>query len=129
MQYVKNSIPVEKLLEYVNCENIIGNTIAQLIIDTLTKAGLDSLMHRSQTFDKAGNMTGKQKGVSNQFKEITGNQKSIYSAFKITAGQPSVTDHLRVLTSKKPKISGHLIYSQVQLFKVLLKIHLSVSDF
>ena len=100
MSYVKNSIPLGKLLEYVNCENIKGNTIAQLIIDKLTKTGLDSLIHRLQTFDRDGNMAGKQNGASNQFKEITSNQKPVYSVFNITASQSSVTNDLRGLASK-----------------------------
>ena len=36
-QYVKDSVAVEKLIEYVKCHNIKGNTIARLITDTTTK--------------------------------------------------------------------------------------------
>ena len=57
-------------------------------------------MHRPQTFDRDGNMAGKQNGASNQFKEITSNQKPVYSVFNITASQSSVTDDLRGLASK-----------------------------
>ena len=43
-RYVKNSAPVEKLLEYVKFKNNKRNTIAQLIIDIFVKSGLDLLM-------------------------------------------------------------------------------------
>lgn len=40
-RYVKNSVPAEKLLEYVKFKDNKQNTIAQLIIDTFVKSGLD----------------------------------------------------------------------------------------
>ena len=54
-----------------------GNTIAQLIIDTLVKSGLNKLMGHSQTYDGARNMACKQKCASNQFKELRTNQTAI----------------------------------------------------
>ena len=45
----KNSIPAEKLLEYIKCENIEGKAIVQLIIDALVKSGLDPLICWFQT--------------------------------------------------------------------------------
>ena len=46
---LKNSIPAEKLLEYIKCENIEANAIAQLIIGVLVKSGLDPLICWFQT--------------------------------------------------------------------------------
>ena len=63
LRYVKDSVAVEKLIEYVKCHNINGNTITKLIIDTVTNVGLKNSLCRSQTYDGAGNMSGKQKGA------------------------------------------------------------------
>ena len=78
LRYVKDSVAVEKLIEYVQCHNVEGKTIAKLIIDTVTNVGLNTSLCRSQTYDGAENMSGKQKGASNQFCEITGNKKAVY---------------------------------------------------
>ena len=75
LRYVKDSVAVEKLIEYVKCHNINGNTITKLIIDTVTNVGLKNSLCRSQTYDGGGNMSGKQKGALNQFCEITGSKK------------------------------------------------------
>ena len=75
LRYVKDSVAVEKLIEYVKCHNIKGNTITKLIIDTVTNVGLKNSLCRSQTYDGDGNMSGKQKGALNQFCEITGSKK------------------------------------------------------
>ena len=75
LRYVKDSVAVEKLIEYVKCHNINGNTITKLIIDTVTNGGLKNSLCRSQTYDGGGNMSGKQKGALNQFCEITGSKK------------------------------------------------------
>lgn len=71
------SISLEKLLEYAKCENIKGNTTAQLIIDAFVKSGLDPLMCQPWTYYGAGNMAFKLKSDSNQFEELTINQTSI----------------------------------------------------
>ena len=63
LRYVKDSVAAEKLIEYVKCHNIKGNTIAKLIIDTVTNVGINTSLCRSQTYDRAGNMSGKQKGA------------------------------------------------------------------
>ena len=56
LQYVKDSAAVEKLIEYVKCHNIKGNTIEKLITDTGTNVGLKTSLCSSQTYDGAGNM-------------------------------------------------------------------------
>ena len=69
--YRKDSVPVEKLLEYVKCENIREATIADLIIDSVTKVGLNPTQCRSQTYDRAENIAGGggggKKGAARQF--------------------------------------------------------------
>lgn len=78
VRYLKNDEPIERLVEYIKCENIRGETIAQHIIDCVTKLGLDVNKCRSQTYDGAGNMAGKQKGAAQQFQDKTGNTKATY---------------------------------------------------
>jgi len=64
---VKDNAPVERLLEYVKCDGITGEEIAEEIIQCLSKVGLDTDKCRCQTYDGAGNMAGKQRGAANQF--------------------------------------------------------------
>lgn len=78
VRYVRDNAPVERLLEYVKCGNIRGETIANLIIECLEKIKLNPKNCRSQTYDGAGNMAGKQKGAANQFQVKTGNDKATY---------------------------------------------------
>ena len=67
VRYTKDRRPVEKLLEYVRCEDIKGTSIVNYLITTLKNAGLDVMMCRSQTYDGAGNMSRKSKGVAAVF--------------------------------------------------------------
>lgn len=78
LRYVKDNAPVERLLEYVKCDGITGEEIAEEIIQCLSKVGLDTDKCRCQTYDGAGNMAGKQKGAANQFQLKTGNMKATY---------------------------------------------------
>ena len=78
MRYVRNSQTIEKLLEFVQCDDIIGASIAEFIINALNNAGLNPLMYRAQTCDGAGNMAGKEKGAAAKFCSKTGNKKAVY---------------------------------------------------
>ena len=78
VRYIKNSRPVEKLLEYVICDDIKGRSIATFLINILTNVNLDSMMCRSQTYNDAGNMPGKVKGTAAVFCSETGNDKVVY---------------------------------------------------
>ena len=60
LRYVKNSVAVEKLIEFVKCHNIKRNRIAKLIIKTVTNVGLNTSLCRSKTYD--GNMDWKYVG-------------------------------------------------------------------
>ena len=74
-------------MKYVRCHNIKGNTIAKYIIDTVTNVGLDTLLCRSQTYDAAENISGKEKSASNQFCKIVGNGKTLFFSFFISLAQ------------------------------------------
>ena len=78
LRYVKYFTPVERLFEYVACEDIKGKSIATYIIDILNNTGLDPKNCRSQTYDGAGNMAGKLKGAANQFQVMTGSDRAPY---------------------------------------------------
>ena len=56
LRYVKRNKPVERLLEFIPCENTTGEAICQSIMKSLCNAGLDIALCRSQTIDGAGNM-------------------------------------------------------------------------
>ena len=54
--YVYQQKTVERLIEYVKCDKIRDETIANLIIESLKSNGVDVSYCRSQTYDGAGNM-------------------------------------------------------------------------
>ena len=76
--YTKDCRPVEKLLESVCREDIKGTGIANYFITTLKYTGLDVMMCRYQTYDGAGNMSGKSKLAAAVFGSETGNESVIY---------------------------------------------------
>ena len=62
----------------MQCDDIIGASIAEFIINALNNAGLNPLMYRAQTYDGAGNMAGKEKGAAAKFCSKTGNKRAVY---------------------------------------------------
>ena len=77
VRYVRNCQAIEKLLEFVQCDDVKGASIAEFIINALN-AGLYPQMCRAQTNDGAGNMAGKKKGATAKFCSETGNEKVVY---------------------------------------------------
>ena len=75
MCYVRNCQAIEKLLEFVQCDNSKGASIAKFIINALNNAGLYPQMCCTQIYNGAGNMTGKEKGAATKFCAETGNKK------------------------------------------------------
>ena len=67
VRYTKDCFLIEKLLEYIRCEDFKGTSIANYLITTLKDAGLDVMMCRYQTYDGAGNMSGKSKRAAAVF--------------------------------------------------------------
>ena len=63
-------------MENCNCHNIKINTIEKLITDIVTNIGLDTSLCSSQAYNGTGNMSGEQKGATNQLCEITANKKT-----------------------------------------------------
>ena len=78
VRYVRNCQAIEKLLEFVQCDDVKGASIAEFIINALNNAGLYPQMCRAQTYDGAGNMAGKEKGAAAKFCSETGNEKAVY---------------------------------------------------
>ena len=69
IRYIENGQPVERLLQYIQCESITGENIAKSIIECLNNVGLDPKKCRAQTYDGAGNMAGCQKGCAVEFQK------------------------------------------------------------
>ena len=78
VRYVRNCQVIEKLLEFVQCDDIKGASVAEFIINALNNTGLNPQMCRAQTYDGASNMTGKEKGAVAKFCSETRNKKFIY---------------------------------------------------
>ncbi|KAK3104654.1 hypothetical protein FSP39_007252 [Pinctada imbricata] len=76
VRYLKDGKPIERILEFIPCENVSGEAICDAIISCLIRVGLDPQKCRSQTMDGAGNMAGKNIGAAARFKAI--NPKAIY---------------------------------------------------
>ena len=52
---------IEKLLEFVRCDIIEGESKTEFIINALNDACFNPQMCRTQTFNEVGNMAGKEK--------------------------------------------------------------------
>ena len=68
-RYVTNGKPTERLLEFIDCEEVTGEAICDSIINKFNEIGLDPNYCRSKTMDGAGNMAGKYSGVAARFTE------------------------------------------------------------
>ena len=75
---MKNCEPIERLLEFVPNEDIKEKYICSYLLKAFQDSGLDPKMCRSQTFDSAGNMSGKRKRAAAQFCLKTENEKAVY---------------------------------------------------
>ena len=58
IRFVKNGLPVEKLIKFVACESIKGKDLCKSLLDTLQTLGLDVKFCRAQGCDGASNMSG-----------------------------------------------------------------------
>jgi len=73
VQYVYNGEPLERMVEYIECDMCTGQAICNHIVQSLIKLGLDPTMCRAQTYHGAGNMAGCQNGYAKRFQEVSRN--------------------------------------------------------
>ena len=64
IRYFYSKCITEKFISFIECKNLSGESIANFIMDTLTKAELNLENVRVQEYDGAGHMSGKVKGTS-----------------------------------------------------------------
>ena len=76
LRYVKESTPVERLIEYVACEKITGESLCSEIKKVLESLSLKPENCRAQTYDGAGNMAGCQNGCAANFMKFA--SKALY---------------------------------------------------
>ena len=63
--------PVERLLEFVDCESVTGENICAVILKVIRSHGLQPNLCRAQMYDGAGNMAGQLRGCASRFlKEV-----------------------------------------------------------
>ena len=67
VRYVRNCQAIEKLLEFVQCDNVKEASIAEFIINALNNAGLYPQMGRAQTYDGASNIADQEKDAVTKF--------------------------------------------------------------
>lgn len=60
----------ERLLEYVALKSMTGKSVSDAIIECLMRHGLDVADCRAQTYDGAGNMSGKNNGCQSHIKRL-----------------------------------------------------------
>jgi len=73
VRYLKDDQSVERLLSFQNCTHISGEALYNTVDGILTSAGLNSKNCRYQSYDGAGNMAGRERGLAARFKYVTGN--------------------------------------------------------
>ena len=69
LRYVVQGKPVERLLEFIETEDVSGKSLCRHIIKSLTDVGLYIKNCRSETKDGAGNMSGQNVGCAALFTE------------------------------------------------------------
>ena len=69
VRYLKDDQPVERFVEFVACENTTGEDICNSLLSSLENLTLLPQNCRAQTYDGAGNMSGKQKGCAARFQQ------------------------------------------------------------
>ena len=69
LQYVKNGKPIERLIEYIECESITGVALCEEMKRTLLNLNLRLEDTVSQTYDEAANFSGHVKGCAKLFQE------------------------------------------------------------
>ena len=77
MRYVRNCQAIEKLLEFVQCDDVKGASIAEFIINALNNAVLYPQMCRAQTHMEPVIWQVK-RGAGAKFCSETGNEKAVY---------------------------------------------------
>ena len=70
VRYLHDGAPVERLVEYIECETCTGVAICNQIVQAVANLGLDPEMCRAQTYDGAGNIAGSQNGCAKHFQEV-----------------------------------------------------------
>ena len=70
VRYVKNGKPIERLIEYIECESITGEALCEDIKQTLLKLNLRLEDTISQAYDGAANFSGHTKGCASRFQSI-----------------------------------------------------------
>ena len=75
LRYVKNGKPIERLIEYIECESITGEALCEDIKQTLLKLNLRLEDTVSQAYDGAANFSGHTKGCASRFQSIVPHAK------------------------------------------------------
>lgn len=70
LRYLDNDNPVEKVIEYIECKSTTGESIAENILAKVQELGLSMKNCRSQSYDGAGNMSGKYNGCAARIKRL-----------------------------------------------------------
>ena len=70
LRYVKNGKPIERLIEYIECESITGEALCEDIKQTILKLNLKLEDTVSQAYDRAANFGGDTKGCASRFQSI-----------------------------------------------------------
>ena len=78
LRYLKNGQPIERLIEYIECESITGEALCDDIKNTLLRLTLRLKDTVSQTYDGAANFSGHVKGCASRFQEIVPHAQYIH---------------------------------------------------
>ncbi|XP_071835292.1 52 kDa repressor of the inhibitor of the protein kinase-like [Apostichopus japonicus] len=76
LRYLVNDKPVERIVEFIECENITGLALAKQILDKIDGIGLSMNECRSQSYDGAGNMAGLRRGCASRISNL--HPKAVY---------------------------------------------------
>ena len=78
LRYLTNGQPIERLIEYIECESITGEALCDEIKNTLLRLTLRLEDTVSQTYDGAANFSGHVKGCASRFQETVPHAQYIH---------------------------------------------------
>ena len=107
----KEYVIKELFLEFVDCNKKTGTEIANLVLDTLKKRGLDPSKMRGQGYDNGSNMSGKYKGC----------QAEILNSYPLATFSACTSHSLNLVGSKVLPYSHHFFRDRAEVLHSSVK--------
>ncbi len=110
----RGGVVKERLIEYVDVDDIKGQTLAAAIVSCLTRLGIDIMDCRAQTYDGASNMSGQFNGVQAHIRDMQSKAVFIHCCshrLNLSLNATSTVQEFRVMMENIKKLGIFFKYS------------------